>query len=48
VVKPIGLLLTIVVVNPLRERYKLTVFKSRVLKTIFEPTGNKITEDLKS
>jgi hypothetical protein len=47
-VKPIGLLLIIVVVNPLKEIYKLMVFKSRVLKKIFEPTRNEITEDLKS
>jgi hypothetical protein len=42
-VKPTDLLLTIVVVKSLRERYKLTVFKSRVLKRIFEPTRNEIT-----
>jgi len=47
-VKPIGSLAIIVVVNPLKERYKLTEFKSRVLKKIFEPTRNEITEDLKS
>jgi hypothetical protein len=47
-VKPVGSLLTIVFVNPLRERYKLTVFKSRVLKKIFEPIRNEITGDLKS
>lgn len=47
-VKPIGSLLKIVVINPLRERYKLTVFKSRVLKKIFEPMRNEITGDWKS
>ena len=46
--KPIGSLLTIAFVNPLWERYELTVFKSRVLKEIFEPTRNEITGDLKS
>jgi hypothetical protein len=44
-VKSIGSLLTTVVVDPLRERYKLTVL---VLKEIFEPTGNEIRGDLKS
>jgi hypothetical protein len=47
-VKPISSLSTIVVVNTLRERYKLAVFKSRVLKKIYEPTRNEITENLKS
>jgi len=47
-VKPIGSLLTNVVVNPLREIYKLTVFKDRVLKKIFEPTRNASTGELKS
>jgi hypothetical protein len=44
-VKPICSLLTIVVVNKLRERYKLTAFKSMLLNKIFEPKRNEITGD---